>query len=153
MRVGVADNFAADRSVTDAFEGAVGTIRELGFATKRVAAPLTDFGKGVDAIETDRRTIAERGFADIDLMMLPTTPHPPPRVVEAIDNPLALSAELTMFANYFGLPAISVPCGFDARGLPLGLQIVGKPGDDISVLQVAYRYQNATRFAERHPLR
>ena len=151
LRVGVADNFAADETVIGAFERAVGTIRELGFATKRAAAPLTDFGKGVDAVESDRRTIAERAFADIDLMMLPTAPHPTPRVVEAIDNPLALSAELTMFANYFGLPAISVPCGFDTRGLPLGLQIVGKPGDDRSVLQVAYRYQNTTRFAERRP--
>jgi Asp-tRNA(Asn)/Glu-tRNA(Gln) amidotransferase A subunit family amidase len=64
----------------------------------------------------------------------------------------SLSAGHTMFANYFGLPAISVPCGFDERGLPLGLQIVGKPRGDVCVLERAYRHQNATDFAERRPL-
>jgi aspartyl-tRNA(Asn)/glutamyl-tRNA(Gln) amidotransferase subunit A len=152
LRVGVANNLAADATVTAAFERAVGTFRDLGFATKQAAAPLTDFRTGVDTIEADRRTIAERCFADIDVLALPTTPRPTPRAVEVNGDPLALSAELTMFANYYGLPAISILCGFDTRGLPLGLQIVGRPGDDCSVLQVAYRYQNATRFAERHPL-
>ena len=85
-------------------------------------------------------------------MILPTTPHPTPRVAEAIDKPLALSAELTVFANFYGLPAISVPCGFDSRGLPLGLQIVGKPGGDLAVLQLAYRYQNAAGLANGAPL-
>jgi aspartyl-tRNA(Asn)/glutamyl-tRNA(Gln) amidotransferase subunit A len=63
-----------------------------------------------------------------------------------------MSAEYTMFANYFGLPAISVPCGFDRRGLPLGLQIVGRPWDDQSVLQVAHRYQSASARIERRPV-
>jgi aspartyl-tRNA(Asn)/glutamyl-tRNA(Gln) amidotransferase subunit A len=50
-----------------------------------------------------------------------------------------------MFANYFGLPAISVPCGVDSRGLPLGLQIVGRPSDETTVLRVAREYQKAAR--------
>ena len=64
---------------------------------------------------------------------------------------MALSAENTMFANYFGLPAISVPCGLDKRGLPLGLQIVGRPWDDRSVLRLAYRYQAASRRSTKPP--
>ncbi len=152
LRVGVAANFAGDIVVSEVFERALETIRGLGFETHRVAVPLTDFTKGVATIESDRRAIAGRCFADIDVLMLPTMPHPTPRVVEASKNPLALSAELTMFANYFGLPAISVPCGFDGRGLPLGLQIVGKPRGDVSVLQLAYRYQNASGFTELSPL-
>jgi aspartyl-tRNA(Asn)/glutamyl-tRNA(Gln) amidotransferase subunit A len=64
---------------------------------------------------------------------------------------MALSAENAMFANYFGLPAISVPCGFDANGLPLGLQIVGKPWDELGVLRVAHLYQAATSWSRRHP--
>ena len=46
-----------------------------------------------------------------------------------------------MFANYVGLPAISVPCGYDSRGLPIGLQIVGKPGGDATVLSVACEFE------------
>ena len=48
-----------------------------------------------------------------------------------------------MFANYFGLPAISVPCGFDSHGLPVSLQIVGKPSDEATVLHVAREVETA----------
>ena len=72
-------------------------------------------------------------------------------VEEARSNPQALSPANTVFANYFGLPAATVPCGFDARGLPVGLQIVGKPHDDATVLEVGRRYQAATDF-NRHPI-
>jgi amidase len=50
-----------------------------------------------------------------------------------------------------GLPAISVPCGFSAEGLPIGLQIVGRKGRDLDVLQLAHAFERATRFAERRP--
>jgi aspartyl-tRNA(Asn)/glutamyl-tRNA(Gln) amidotransferase subunit A len=85
-------------------------------------------------------------------MLLPTTSTVTPRVKEAMGNPLALSAENTMFANYYGLPAVSVPCGFDKRGLPLGLQIVGRPWDERSVLGLAYQYQMASGRNNRPPL-
>ena len=149
LKVGVADNLAADASVASAFERAAATIRELGLETKRVAAPLTDFRKGVADIESERRTIAERAFAEIDLIVLPTTPRPTPRIADAVDDPLALSAELTAFANFYGLPAVSAPCGLDQRGLPIGLQIVGKPGADLAVLQLAHRYRKAAPFDNR----
>jgi aspartyl-tRNA(Asn)/glutamyl-tRNA(Gln) amidotransferase subunit A len=57
-----------------------------------------------------------------------------------------------MFANYFGLPAISVPCGFDEHGLPIGLQMVGKPWDDGTILHLAHEYQTATALETKHPL-
>jgi aspartyl-tRNA(Asn)/glutamyl-tRNA(Gln) amidotransferase subunit A len=57
-----------------------------------------------------------------------------------------------MFANYFGLPAISVPCGFDARGLPIGLQIVGRPWGDAAILRVALEYESAAAAAAKHPI-
>ena len=50
-----------------------------------------------------------------------------------------------------GLPAISVPCGFTADGLPVGVQIVGRHHDDWGVLQLAYAFQQATGFWKRHP--
>jgi Asp-tRNA(Asn)/Glu-tRNA(Gln) amidotransferase A subunit family amidase len=56
-----------------------------------------------------------------------------------------------MFANYYGRPAVSMPCGLDRRGLPVGLQIVGRPGDDGAVLRLTSQYEAAARFANRHP--
>jgi amidase len=50
-----------------------------------------------------------------------------------------------------GAPAISVPCGFTQGGLPVGLQIVGRPRDDMGVLQVAYAFEQATKIGERRP--
>jgi aspartyl-tRNA(Asn)/glutamyl-tRNA(Gln) amidotransferase subunit A len=84
--------------------------------------------------------------------VLPTMPTATLMVKDAVQNPQALSAELTMFANYYGLPAISVPCGFDSRGLPVGLQIVGRSGDDAAVLQLAYQYEQARAVSKRPPI-
>jgi len=50
-----------------------------------------------------------------------------------------------------GLPAISVPCGFSAEGLPIGLQIVGRHHQDFSVLQLAHAFEQATQFGKRRP--
>jgi aspartyl-tRNA(Asn)/glutamyl-tRNA(Gln) amidotransferase subunit A len=152
LRIGVATNVRADGEVTRAFEEAVETIRNLGYPVKAAEAPLRDLSNGTADIEADRRTVADRTFSDIDLLLLPTTPTVTLRVKEAKANPLALSPENTMFANYFGLPAISVSCGFDGRGLPLGLQIVGRPWDDRSVLRLAYLYQTASGHNTRPPL-
>jgi aspartyl-tRNA(Asn)/glutamyl-tRNA(Gln) amidotransferase subunit A len=95
------------------------------------------------SIDVDRKTIAQRAFRNIDVLLLPTTATAVPAVEEAKGKPQALSPSNTMFANYFGLPAISVPCGFDSHGLPVGLQIVGKPSDEATVLQVARGFETA----------
>ncbi|APR39957.1 amidase [Paraburkholderia sp. SOS3] len=58
------------------------------------------------------------------------------------ESPLAASWRLTYPFNLTGLPALSLPCGFDARELPVGLQIVGKPFDEATVLRVAHAYEN-----------
>jgi amidase len=50
-----------------------------------------------------------------------------------------------------GLPAISVPCGFTPEGLPVGVQIVGRPRDDLGVLQLAYAFEQVTGFEKRRP--
>lgn len=152
LRIGAANNLTPAAEVLEAFEQAVETIRGLGYPVAAAVAPLTDFSKGTCDIDADRRAVADRHFQDIDILLLPMGPKATPPINEADKNPMALSAEYTMFANYFGLPAVSVPCGFDRRGLPLGLQIVGRPWDDKSVLQVAYRYQNASGWTERRPL-
>ena len=55
------------------------------------------------------------------------------------------------YISVTGLPAISVPCGFTAEGLPVGLQIVGRPQDEFGVLQLAYAFQQATQHHLRRP--
>ena len=146
LRIGIADNFRADAEVKKEFGKAVETIQRLGHAMSDARAPLTDFGKGIATIEADRHSIGDLSFKDIDVLILPTTATAPPTVKDAASNPQALSPELTMFANYYGLPAVSMPCGLDSRGLPVGLQIVARPGDDGVVLQLAAQYEAAAGF-------
>lgn len=83
-------------------------------------------------------------------MLRPTAPTTVPTIHESGTNQQALSPENTMLANYYGLPAISVPCDFDVDGLPLGLQIVAKPWDESAVLHLANQYQEATSWSGKH---
>lgn len=90
-------------------------------------------------------------FNGIDLLATPTTPIPAPRIADLTRDPDALRpAELVLLRNTrsintWGLPAISVPCGKTSVGLPIGLQIVGAPNADATVLQTAYAYEQATK--------
>jgi aspartyl-tRNA(Asn)/glutamyl-tRNA(Gln) amidotransferase subunit A len=153
LRIGIADNFNADKEVTAAFETAVETIRTLGYQVGPSHAPfdMPPFGD-LHAIEMDRKTIGDRAFRDVDVLLLPTTVTTVLRVEDAKANQQALAAANTMFANYFALPAISVPCGFDSHGLPLGLQIVGKPWDEATVLRLADQCQSALESSQKHPV-
>jgi aspartyl-tRNA(Asn)/glutamyl-tRNA(Gln) amidotransferase subunit A len=153
LRVGVANNFRADREITGAFNTAVEQLRGVGHEVVAARAPfdLPPFGD-VHAIETDRKTVSERAFRDLDVLLLPTTATTVPTVNDAGSNPQALSAENTMFANYFGLPAVSVPCGFDDHGLPIGFQMVGKPWEDGTVLFLARQYEMTVRPRKKHPV-
>jgi amidase len=59
--------------------------------------------------------------------------------------------EVTVPASLLGLPTLAVPCGFDARGLPMGLQIIGAPGRDMEVLQLGQAWHRATGWPARRP--
>jgi aspartyl-tRNA(Asn)/glutamyl-tRNA(Gln) amidotransferase subunit A len=153
LRVGVADNFTADADVACVFETAVATVRTFGHPVVAASAPfdMPRFGD-LRSIDMDRKTIAGRAFKAVDVLLLPTTATTVLTVEHATGKPQALSAANTMFANYFGLPAISVPCGFDSRGLPVGLQVVGRPSEEGIVLQLAMQFQSATAFTKAHPI-
>jgi aspartyl-tRNA(Asn)/glutamyl-tRNA(Gln) amidotransferase subunit A len=66
-------------------------------------------------------------------------------------NPTAVSLRNTSPFNVLGLPAISVPCGFTTSGLPIGLQIVGAPFAETTVLALAHAYERETEWHQRHP--
>ena len=153
IRIGVANNFNTDQEVSGAFSNAVETIRGLGYPMGSIAAPFCNLSCGIRNIKADRKSIAGKAFKDIDVFLLPTTPTTVPTIKDADTNQQALSPENTGFANYYGLPVISVPCGFDANGLPLGLQVVGKPWDEGAVLWLARRYQITTEYGKKHPIK
>lgn len=64
---------------------------------------------------------------------------------------LAEVTRLTRWVNYLGVPALSLPCGFDSRGLPIGLQLVGRPFAEGTLLAAGRAYQRATDWDERTP--
>jgi len=93
-------------------------------------------------------------FNDVDLLITPTTPTPAPVISELKANPdLLRPRELVLLRNtrpmnVWGLPAISVPCGFTQSGLPIGLQIIGSHWGEAKVLQLAHAYEQATTWHE-----
>ena len=107
-----------------------------------------------------RRVLVEEvraAFASVEVLATPTLPLCAWKVSESHVE-IAGQAEHVLHAcwrftypwNLTGLPALSVPCGF-ADGLPVGLQLVGRPFDEATVLRIGYAYQEATRWHERWP--
>src|SRR5579885_1249951 len=89
----------------------------------------------------------------VDALVLPTIPMPAIQVAQidqdirvdgATENATAALLRLTMPFNLAGLPAISLPCGFSSAGLPIGLQLVGKPFEETMILRIAHAYQQFT---------
>ncbi|MCK4352857.1 aspartyl/glutamyl-tRNA amidotransferase subunit A [candidate division WOR-3 bacterium] len=86
----------------------------------------------------------ENAFKEVDILITPTSPTLPFKLGEKTKDPLQmyLSDILTVSASLAGLPAISIPCG-DFSGLSIGLQIIGKPFDEQTILNTAYAYERA----------
>ncbi|MPY79447.1 MAG: amidase [Actinophytocola sp.] len=101
---------------------------------------------------------ANRVFDDVDLLLTPTIAHRP-RPIGALDGANSLTAQLrslpmiayTALWNVAGNPAAAVPAGFGADGLPLSVQLVGKPHDEVSILQVAAQLETAHPWAQHRP--
>lgn len=91
---------------------------------------------------------------DADLLMLPTAGVQVPPIPETSPGIDLVTEGLSIYTpifNFTGLPAVQTPCGFDSDGLPVGLQIAGKPFDEPTILQVAHAYEQATPWHSRHP--
>jgi aspartyl-tRNA(Asn)/glutamyl-tRNA(Gln) amidotransferase subunit A len=94
----------------------------------------------------------EQAFQKVDLIVSPTTPSPAHKLGELKDNPLQAYLEdiFTIPANLAGLPAMSVPAGFaveSGKRLPIGLQFIGKPLDESTMLKAAFAYEQAAKIA------
>jgi aspartyl-tRNA(Asn)/glutamyl-tRNA(Gln) amidotransferase subunit A len=103
-----------------------------------------------------RRLIAEdfrQAFESCDVIMGPATPTTAFKIGEKTDDPVAmyLNDIYTVPINLAGLPGMSIPAGFDPKGLPVGLQIVGRYFNEARLLNVAHRFQQATDWHQRAP--
>jgi aspartyl-tRNA(Asn)/glutamyl-tRNA(Gln) amidotransferase subunit A len=109
------------------------------------------YGKAQKVRTLVRREFAA-AFARVDLIVAPTTPNVAFKHGEK-EDPLSmyLNDVFTIPGNLSGIPGVSVPCGFSVTGLPIGLQILGRPLDEARVLRAAYAYEQATDWRSRHP--
>lgn len=104
------------------------------------------------------RTLIKNDFENVfkkyDVIIGPTAPSTAFKIGEKIDDPLTMYANdiLTIPVNLAGVPGISVPCGFGANGLPLGLQIIGKHFDESTVYRVAHAFEQATNYHKQKPV-
>ncbi len=113
-----------------------------------------EYENALHDLQKQRREIAQK-FQGVDVFVTPTTPIPAPPISALLkDRALLRPAELLLLhntrpVNVWGLPAISVPCGFSSRGLPIGLQIVGAPSEEGRVLQIAHAYEKIRESSSR----
>jgi len=95
----------------------------------------------------------EEAFKRCDVIITPTSPTPAFKIGEKVADPLTmyLSDIFTISCNLAGIPGLSLPCGFTKENLPIGLQILGKPMDEETVLKIAYSFEQATEWHKKRP--
>jgi aspartyl-tRNA(Asn)/glutamyl-tRNA(Gln) amidotransferase subunit A len=145
-----------------AFEETVRTGAGLLGINARTRLETGSFLLATDYIRAQRvRSVFQREFAsamrEVDVLVTPTSPGPPQKFDEpavSSDAKGAATAAANRFRrpfNLVGAPAISIPCGFDPAGIPVGLQIVGRPLEDALVLKVAHAYEQRTDWHKQRP--
>ncbi|HOG23971.1 MAG: Glutamyl-tRNA(Gln) amidotransferase subunit A [Candidatus Omnitrophica bacterium ADurb.Bin292] len=95
----------------------------------------------------------EKAFKEVDVILSPTSPTPAFKIGERTEDPIAmyLSDIFTIPANLAGIPAMSVPCGFTAGGLPIGLQLMARPFDEATLFRAAYTFEQETGVYKKKP--
>jgi aspartyl-tRNA(Asn)/glutamyl-tRNA(Gln) amidotransferase subunit A len=145
-RLGVVGNYSAAEAMKRRFEAALSSITSIVDSSMAVTVPFSEARFDPSGIESARDAINARLFSDVDIIVLPTLVDPVPTVEQARrDGDQAVSPANTFFANYFGLPSLSIPLEFDDRLGPVALQIVGPAGADLSVLDFGKRVQERCR--------
>ncbi|AOY57081.1 MULTISPECIES: Asp-tRNA(Asn)/Glu-tRNA(Gln) amidotransferase subunit GatA [Desulfococcus] len=122
--------YALSAGYYDAYYGKASQVRTL---------IVTDFRKAFDVC---------------DVILSPVAPTPAFPIGEKVDDPLTmyLSDIFTLSANLAGIPGMSVPCGFSAEGLPIGLQLMGNHFDEETLLKVGYAFEQATTVHLKKPV-
>ena len=129
--------------------------RRILIGTYALSAGYVDaFYRKAQQVRTLIRRDFDAAFTQVDVLLTPTTPTTAFRSGAHADDPLGmyLADLLTIPANLAGLPAISVPCGFDSEGLPIGLQLIAGVLEESRLLQVAHHYEQAARVMDQRPV-
>jgi len=94
----------------------------------------------------------EQAFEKYDALVTPTSPTVAFKLGEKLEDPMQmyLSDVCTLPINIAGIPAISIPAGF-VNGLPVGMQVLGKPFNEETILRIAFAYEQATEWHKRRP--
>lgn len=105
------------------------------------------------AVQEQVKRGLERVFGACDMLLTPVTPHTAPKLGESLADPMGmyLSDLYTVPANLAGLPALSMPCGLDGDGLPVGAQLIGPRFGEQVLLNVAHAYQQETNYHRQVP--
>ncbi len=95
----------------------------------------------------------DKAFKEVDLLLTPVAPSPPFKLGEKTTDPLTmyLSDIFTISVNLAGLPAIVQPCNFTKSGLPIGMQLIGRPFAEETIFQAAQAYEQETQWFKRKP--
>ena len=129
--------------------------RRILIGTYALSAGYVDaYYKKAQQVRTLIRRDFDRAFTGVDVLLTPTSPTTAFGFGAHSEDPLAmyLADLLTIPANMAGLPAISLPCGFDSQGLPIGLQLITNVLEEPRLLQVAHHYEVAARVMDKRPM-
>ncbi len=128
--------------------------RRIMLGTYALSAGYYDeyYGKA-SRVRTLMRMDFEKAFQECDVIVTPTSPTPAFKIGEKVNDPLQmyLSDIFTIPTNLAGIAAISVPCGFNSSGLPIGLQIISGPFAEEKIFQVSYAYEQNTEWHLKKP--
>ena len=128
--------------------------RRILIGTYALSAGYMDaYYKKAQQVRTLIRQDFDAAFQTVDVLLTPTSPTTAFQVGAHADDPLAmyLADLLTIPANLAGLPAISLPCGFDDDGLPIGVQLIANVLEESRLLQVAFHYEQSANVMANHP--
>jgi aspartyl-tRNA(Asn)/glutamyl-tRNA(Gln) amidotransferase subunit A len=118
--------------------------------------PATRYVEALSMRAALAREFVDKAMKDVDVLHLPAIPIPVPTIEEStvgdeVARVIGTAGHCTRGINYLGLPAISVPAGFDSRGLPIGFQLVGRPFAEATLLRAADAFQRVTDWHKKKP--
>jgi aspartyl-tRNA(Asn)/glutamyl-tRNA(Gln) amidotransferase subunit A len=133
-----------------------GRVSELNDPLGQIAGYVNEQYSGADYLQALKvREIVQKKmdtlFETYDVLVAAAQPIPATPLTLNLETELVFPDPLGGIGNICGLPALSVPCGFTEKNLPVGLQFVGRAGDDAAVIQAARMFQQHTDWHKRHP--